>query len=59
MADKWCERCGKHARQKGFRFCCVCKVSVEKEMEQADYLTKTRFTKIHRSRSTKEGTENE
>ena len=57
MAEKWCERCDKHQVQKGFRFCCVCKVQVEKEMEQDDFLQKTMFTKIHRSRISREGTE--
>jgi len=59
VADKWCERCDKHRVQKGFRYCRVCKVQVEKEMEQDDFLQKTEFPKIHRSRGSREGSERE
>jgi hypothetical protein len=60
MAEpKYCEKCDKYPVQKGFRFCCVCKVQVQKEMEQNNYLTKTMFPKIHRSRAAREGSERE
>lgn len=58
MAEpKYCEKCDKHPVQKGFRYCCVCKVQTEKAMENDNYLTKTMFNKIHRSRSNREGPE--
>jgi len=60
MAEpKYCQKCEKYFVQKGFRLCSVCKVQTEKAMEESNYLTKTMFPKIHRSRSAREGSERE
>jgi hypothetical protein len=60
MAEpKYCRKCDKYPVQKGFRYCCVCKVQVEKAMEDEDFLQHTIFPKTHRSRSAREGSERE
>jgi hypothetical protein len=55
--EKYCQKCEKYFVQKGFRYCCVCKVQTEKAMQKDDFLTKTMFNRVHRTRGAREGTE--
>ena len=53
----YCQKCDKYPVKKGFRFCAVCKVQVEKEIHESNYLTKTMFPKKYRGRNAKEAPE--